>query len=117
MRHSPALLVRADVPRDISRKGATAIDYALVSTIAAGFLLLLVLLGVLRKTVLDPIGRLTRHVVEIGRTDDMSARLRLERNDEIGILSREFDSMTEKLEQSRAQVVEAARSAGMSEIA
>jgi signal transduction histidine kinase len=76
-----------------------------------------VLLGVLRKTVLDPIGRLTRHVVEIGRTDDMSARLRLERGDEIGILSREFDSMTEKLERSRAQVVEAARNAGMSEIA
>jgi sensor domain CHASE-containing protein/nitrogen-specific signal transduction histidine kinase len=117
MRHSPALLVRADVPRDISQKGATVIQYALVSTIAAGFLLLLVLLAAMRRIVLDPIGRLTRHVVDLGHTDDMSARLRLDRNDEIGLLSREFDSMTEKLERSRAQVVEAARAAGMSEIA
>jgi sensor domain CHASE-containing protein len=117
MRRIPALLVRADIPRDISAKGATATKYALISNLAAGLLLVLVLLGVLRRMVLAPISRLTRHALAIGRTDDMSAKTRIERNDEIGTLSREFDRMMEKLEHSRAQFGQAARTAGMSEIA
>ena len=113
----PALLLRANVRRDISAKGAQAVRYALISTICAGILLLLVLLGVLQRTVIRPIEQLTAHAVEIGRTDDESMRVRMDRADEIGILGREFDSMLEKLERSRAEVVQTARTAGMSAIA
>jgi two-component system NtrC family sensor kinase len=114
---APALLIRADVDRAISGRGARSVRYALVSTIAAGLLLLLVLLGVLQKAVLKPIDRLTRHAVRIGQSDDVSTRLDLRRADEIGILSGEFDRMMEKLAVSRAAVVQTARAAGMSEIA
>lgn len=113
----PALLVRADIAREISKEGATAVNYSLVSTAAAGFLLLTVLLIVLRRTVLAPIQRLTHQAVEIGLTEDYSAKLDLRRDDEIGILAGEFDSMMAKLEKSRAAVVSAARSAGMAEMA
>ena len=113
----PMLLLRADVRRDISARGTQAIRYALISTISAGVLLLVVLLGVLQRTVIRPIERLTSHALEIGRTDDASMRLGLERGDEIGTLGREFDSMLEKLAVSRAEVVKAARTAGMSTIA
>lgn len=115
-RRLPTLLVRANLPRDISTFGQDAATYALVSTVAAGTLLVFVLLTVLRRVVLNPLARLTGHAVAIGRTDDMSAKLRLEREDEIGVLSREFDRMMEKLEHSRAEVVRTARVAGMSEI-
>jgi sensor domain CHASE-containing protein len=117
LKSNAAVLLRANVDRAISARGATAVRYALISTVSAGVLLLLVLLGVLQRTVLAPIERLTGLAVEIGRTDDSGVRLELEREDEIGILAREFDSMLEKLTLSRAAVVKAARSAGMSEIA
>ncbi|MEO6710580.1 MAG: CHASE4 domain-containing protein, partial [Planctomycetota bacterium] len=54
IQHAPALLLRANVERVISARGGTSIRYALISTMAAGLLLLLVLLGVLQKTVLAP---------------------------------------------------------------
>ena len=117
LKSNAAMLLRANVTRDISARGTTAVRYALLSTMSAGLFLLLVLLGVLQRTVLAPIERLTRLAVEIGRTDDSNMRLGLEREDEIGILANEFDSMLEKLTLSRAAVVKAARSAGMSEIA
>jgi sensor domain CHASE-containing protein len=114
---APALLLRANVERAITERGHTSIRYSLISTMAAGLLLLLVLLGVLQKTVLKPIALLTDHAVEMGKREDASVKLDLRRDDEIGILSSEFDDMLEKLAQSRAAVVEVARAAGKSEVA
>jgi signal transduction histidine kinase len=114
---APALLLRADVSRDITKQGASSVRYALLSTIAAGLLIMLVLLILLNRAVLEPVVKLTKHVVAIGKSDDTTTRLCSDRADEIGILSREFDSMMDKLAHSRSLVVSAARAAGMSEIA
>jgi sensor domain CHASE-containing protein len=113
----PALLLRAETERDISAAGATSVRYALLSTIASGLILLLVLLALLQKTVIAPLSALTAHAVEIGSNEDFTAKIDLDRDDEIGILSREFDNMMDKLSQSRAELAETARAAGMSEIA
>lgn len=119
MRAAPALLVRAKVERRIWARGQDAVRYALLSTLAAGMLLLLVLVGALQRTILTPLARLTAHALHIGQTEDTTARLDLVegRRDEIGVLGREFDSMLGKLARSRAEVVAVAREAGMSEIA
>lgn len=117
LRGRPVLLVRADLPRSISAGGREALRYALLSTVAAGLLLLAVLLAVLRKTIVDPLTALTRHAVEIGQSDDYGRAVALDRGDEIGTLSREFERMMRKLEASRAELVTTARAAGMSEIA
>lgn len=119
MRAAPALLVRAKVTREIWARGQDAVRYALFSTLAAGMLLLLVLVGALQRTILTPLARLTAHAVRIGQTEDSTARIGMveSRRDEIGVLGREFDSMLGKLAQSRAEVVAVAREAGMSEIA
>ncbi|MBK7645582.1 MAG: HAMP domain-containing protein [Planctomycetes bacterium] len=114
---APAILIQTSGPRAISASGASALRYALFSTVAAGLLMMLALLFLLTRTVLKPLARLTAHAVEIGRSEELTRKLELARKDEIGILSGEFDSMMEKLAQSRAQVVRAARAAGMSEIA
>ena len=117
IRRQPALIIGSKSDRSVSRQGGTAIRYALLSTLGAGFLMLLVLLRVLQLLVLAPIGRLTDHAVRVGRTDDTTSRLGLEREDEIGTLSEEFDSMLGKLATSRSALVDSARAAGMSEIA
>ncbi|TAJ23674.1 MAG: HAMP domain-containing protein, partial [Planctomycetota bacterium] len=116
-RGQPAYLCAVDLPRTISAHGETTARYALVSTLAAGLLLVLALMFSLRRIVVGPLARLTAHAVEIGASDDLSRRLVVERTDEIGTLSREFDAMVGKLARSREQVVETARAAGMSEIA
>jgi signal transduction histidine kinase len=117
VRRQPAVLLRIASERSISQRGASAIDYALLSTFAAGLVLVLVLSRLLQRVVVDPLARLTQHAVEIGRSDDSGLRLAMRRDDEIGTLAGEFDAMLAKLEASRAAVVTAARAAGMSEIA
>ncbi|MCY2960518.1 MAG: ATP-binding protein [Planctomycetota bacterium] len=117
VRGRPALMTRAEVSRDVTETGARSVRYALASTLAAGVLLLLVLLNLLQRAVLAPIVALTEHATEISRSEDFTRRIGSERPDEIGVLAREFDGLIERIEQSRADLVKAARAAGMSEIA
>jgi sensor domain CHASE-containing protein len=113
----PVLLLRANVARDISARGITAVRYALVSTLTAGVVIMIVLLYSLQRTVVKPIRALTEQAVAIGHSEDFSEKLELDRADEIGVLSREIDAMMTKLAESRGALVKAARAAGMSEIA
>lgn len=114
---APGLLVRANLDRRVSEMGSTAARYALVSTVTIGLLMLLVLLALIQRTVLQPITTLTRNAVAFGKTEDATIGFDLRRDDEVGILSREFDNMLAKLARSRAELVRTARAAGMSEIA
>lgn len=117
IQHRPELLLRAEVARDISETGSVALGFGLISAIAGGFVLLFALMVLLQRIVIAPVQKLTSHAVAIGKTEDFRAKLGLEREDELGTLAGEFDSMMVKLESARAQVVETARTAGMSEIA
>lgn len=117
VRGRPEFLVRANVERQITATGSASVGYALKSTVIAGLLLLLALLALIQRTVLSPISKLTRHAVAIGRNEDFRAKLKMDRNDEIGVLSREFDQMMENLARARAAVADAARAAGKSEVA
>jgi sensor domain CHASE-containing protein len=117
IRRNPTMILRARVPRDIRAEGARALNYSVMSSLVTVFLILMVLLRLLQHTVVAPITRLTKTTVEVGRTDDTSMRVGMDRNDEIGTLSNEFDGMLEKLASSRQQLVQTARKVGMSEIA
>ncbi|MFT7485381.1 MAG: signal transduction histidine kinase [Candidatus Paceibacteria bacterium] len=111
------LVLRADVSREISKIGAAGARSALISTLAAGLILMYVLVGLLQRTVLKPIGALMTNAVRVGEDDTADVRFDLDREDEVGVLSREFDNMMEKLAASRAALVDTAREAGKSEIA
>ncbi len=113
----PNFLLRANVRRDISRTGATAMRYAVLSMAGACLIGLLAILGLLQRIVISPISTLTAHAVRVGQEEDFSAKLALDRHDEIGILARELDAMMGKLEQARRDLIQTARAAGMSEIA
>lgn len=114
---APAFLLRATGPRQVSAHARAVLRFALLSTVIAVACVSAAFLFVLQRSIVSPISKLTDHVVEIGRRNDLSKRLRLERADEIGILSREFDSMVERVAQSRAELLDAAREGGMSEVA
>ncbi len=93
-----ALLIKSKIPRKISAKGLTTINYAVLSVIVAGLGALIVILLLLQWVVLKPITRLTGHAVKIRKTGDLSIRLPSQRQDEIGILANEFENMLIQLE-------------------
>ncbi len=113
----PALLVKAEIPRDISAHGLTAMRFAMFSDVGAGILILLLMWIMLQAMVVGPLGVLGRHARCVGETDDVSLHFALPRRDEIGALSREFDRMVSRLAEARAKLLDTARRAGMAEIA
>jgi len=114
----PALLMRADIHRDTRTKGiAWLIRSNLLSNLTAGLSVMLVLLLLLRGTVVAPIQKLTSHVIAVGKNKDMSARLSMQRSDEIGTLAQEFNRMVERLTQARKKLLEQSHSLGKAEMA
>jgi len=114
----PALLMRADIHRDTRAKGiAWLIRSNLLSNLTAGLSVMLVLLLLLRYILVAPIKKLTNHVVAIGKGKDMSARLSMQRSDEIGTLAQEFNRMVERLTQARKKLLEQSYSLGKAEMA
>jgi signal transduction histidine kinase len=95
---TPGLLVRADVSRHVTAKGLAVIKYAIVSDALVAFGLLIVSLGLLQWTVIRPLSSLTRRAVGIGEGQDPSPGCTSDRDDEIGVLGREFERMVQRLQ-------------------
>ena len=94
---APALLLRADMPRDISATGSVTMRFAVFSNLVVGVVLLLVLLALLTRVVVRPVSDLTRHAVRIRDGNDLSLRYESHRSDEIGLLAQEFNRMVSQL--------------------
>jgi PAS domain S-box-containing protein len=102
----PAILLRAEIPREMTQRGNATIWAAVTSTLAGGATVILVLGFLLSRAVLHPIKRLTAHADHIIRTDDLSARIGAAPKDEIGVLARTFDLMVERLQEQTAALRE-----------
>ena len=101
----PALLMRAEIPRNISIQGFATIRYALISGIILAIITMIVILVVLQRTFLKPIIDLTKHVLFIGESGNFSKCLSTQRNDEIGTLVREFDKMLVKIDEQSSELI------------
>lgn len=113
----PALLVRAHIERTISETGMHALLLAVGGIIAAGLVVLAVTVGLLQRLLVGPISHLTGHILAVGSSGDLSRRIGLARDDEIGLLGRQFDDMLEKLAEARRQLLDQSYSAGVAEMA
>ena len=112
----PSVLLRIDVPRDVSARGRDATGYALASVFVAGAIVLITLVVALRYMVLRPVSLLTDHAVAITEGDDLTRRMNLDREDEIGILANEFDRMVDKLADARRRLVDQSFEAGAAQV-
>ena len=117
VRGAPVLLMQVETPRDITAIGIRTVDVALIGIIVAGVIVMLVMLVLLQRVVTNPLTWLTNHILLIGDTNDLSERLSLKRDDEIGIFAREFDTMLERLSDARRQLQEQSYRSGMAEMA
>jgi two-component system sensor histidine kinase MprB len=61
------------------------------------------------RRVLAPLAEVAETAKQIGETDDLSRRLRIHADDEVGVLARNFNAMLDRLEASRAAVDESMR--------
>jgi two-component system, NtrC family, sensor kinase len=113
----PILTLRVDVPRDITARGRAAVTYASLAMAAAAVVVLILLLIELDGVILHPLARVTRHALAVGKDQDLTTRLALERQDEIGVLAREFDRMVERVAESRTRLVDQSFEAGFAELA
>jgi diguanylate cyclase len=93
----PVLVLRVNVPREITRRGYAAVDYAFAYLLVAAVMIVVLLLIVLNRTVLNPLARVTRHAVAIGQGAALTTRLAFEGHDEIAVLAREFDHMVDRV--------------------
>lgn len=107
----PGLLVKAAIPRRIAARGIEAKTYLLISETANGLLTLLIVLLLLQKVVLAPIGRLTQHVkafsersksVNFDNQPWMDFTLH---GDEIEMLSQAFEKLEAGVQQRAAQLL------------
>ena len=113
---APLLQQTVRVPRELLARGKDTVKLAAVSILLAALVSLLVLIALLRKLVLRPLTNLSAHVQRIGSTDDLSKRLHLVTDDEIGQLAAGIDSMVGKLQDARSRLVERSYEAGAAEM-
>ena len=114
---APMLVVHASSPRDIVALGREATGIALTSLLVAGLVVMAVIGLMLQSVVLSPITGLTRHILAIRRTGDLSQRVAARRTDEIGILSAGLNDMLEELSEARSGLLDRSYKAGIAEMA
>ncbi len=114
---TPVLLMRADIPRTIIATGNTAERFALVSILGIGLIVSLVVLFFLQHVIVSPISRLTRHVMAVAGSKNLSLRIPLEYDGEIGTLAREFNNMLQELSHTRQKLLEQSYHTGLAEMA
>jgi len=95
----PAVIVQADLPRDIAKRGEAVSELTLIVLLLQGAALALLMMIALSRSILKPIAALSRHLQAIQKTKDLSIRVGTQRGDEIGELSRDFDRMLSQLEE------------------
>lgn len=87
--------VNYQVPREITKKGLASMRYAAILVVVSGAAILVMLNYLLLIVVLRPVQRMTEHAARLERDGDYSARLHMNRKDEIGRLARSFDAMVQ----------------------
>ena len=102
----PALVLRADMPRDIYQQGQTTVSYLILSIVGVGLLFGLGTILLLERQVLSRLFRLSRSVMSIGTSGDLSARVAIEGEDEISNLASTINGMLGALQQSEQELRE-----------
>lgn len=93
----PALLLRAEVDRDISRQGIKTLSVAFLGSAFGVVVIFTLLLKLLNRMIVRPVTQLTSHVVKIHKSGNLALLARGRSEDEIGVLTREINHLTQKL--------------------
>lgn len=104
-------------PREISARGWSALNSSMLLMGVTAALVMAILLWLLNATIVVPLSRLTTLARKIGSDENPSARMNLQRRDEIGLLGNEFDRMVDRLADTRRRLLNESYRTGASEMA
>ncbi len=104
--NQPALVLKADIPREIYAYARTAVGAFLLYILAAGFISAVLALFFLDRMVLSRLAELKNAAVRIGKDMDVSQRLPVTSNDEIGGLARTINLMLTRIEEGQVALAD-----------
>jgi signal transduction histidine kinase len=116
-RGEPVVLLKGRVPRDITAIGKRVMLGSVAGVALSGLVVMMIVGVLLQWLLVGPLVKLTRNLVVIGRSSDLRPPVALDRTDEIGTLSREFDGMLGRLAEAREQLLEQSYQSGVAEMA
>lgn len=111
------LVLEASTPRRISALGQRTVNAAMIFLIAAGVFVMVTIWYLLQGSILKPIERLAQHMNKIRESGDLTHRLTLDSDDEIGALATEFDDLTSEVHEARKALLFQSFKAGKADTA
>lgn len=99
----PAVVLQATLPHDLLAHARGTLQWMLAAAGLGGVLLLGGLLAMNGALVVQPLGRLTRHVAALYETGDLSARLGPQESAEMTGLAASLDRLAERMEQTATE--------------
>jgi len=113
----PLLILNAQTPRTISALGARTVNAAMLFLVITGVFITAVIWYLLRGAILKPIEKLALHMKKIRQSGDLSHRLKIDSNDEIGALATEFGNLTSEVHEARKALLLQSFKAGKADTA
>ncbi len=113
----PVLKIRTHLPREISSLGSQTVRAAMYLLILTGVLVCGFIWFMLRRTIMQPIHELATHIGAIRESGDLSHKLAMRRDDEIGSLADQFDELTQEVNDARRLLLDQSFKAGKADTA
>jgi signal transduction histidine kinase len=95
---NPLILIRVSMPRDIVAQGKSTIKYGVGMALVSGLVLMVTLLIIFQRSILNPLSSLATNIVRLGRRENVSSQLPLDRSDELGVVANSILSTYEDLQ-------------------
>lgn len=99
----PALIVQVSEPRIIYQQGQWSTTYLVIALISAGFVFGVMILLMLEYLVLARLSRLSHDLRRIGRSADLTRRVKLGGHDELSNLATTINEMLDDFDQAQAE--------------
>lgn len=113
----PALILRADMSRDIYRQGQATNYYHFIFILFMGVIFAAVTLILFDRTVLSRIGQLSSNVRSIGLSGDVSTRVNISGKDELSSLAVMINDMLDKIDEVEGKLRRSERMAAIGKTA
>ncbi len=94
-------------PKVITQSGRRSLEYALLSSLAIGVFMILIIAVLLKQRVFLPLSNLAKQMQDISKSKNYKLRATVSSEDEIGILSKEFNNMLTMIEKNNNELNDA----------
>lgn len=102
----PSLILRAEVPRNISQFGRRATRLQTISSACIALFAALLMVAMVGRMVIAPLAELERSVVRVRQDPQLAGRAPEHGARELASLGREFNRLVEQLAQARQELIE-----------